>query len=465
MIRMPKRVLKRWREIASDPEQGDDTYIEVLFTSRLDPNAAADVLTASLRRVEDEYAETHTEVDPDLLGVPFAGEWDVTPVPEGALLFGGRKSNDGEAVLLGIVADLDRHGVSGRLDLYALPEVPSRPLGIGVIDASLRIAGQREPGPGRARWSADRDAFERVVEAATHWCLRARPDKAITLSSGALPTMLVRRADSPYERVRSVMYRDFRTTLSSVGDDRFRTVAVSPDDGRVSLLEGGPRMHRCGWTSAMAAVKDLLASVSADLVYARVRREDSVSRAESPETSRADRPRSYYLDAIAYEDQLVPDAYAIQLLGPDYQGRLPNGDQWNTTELAGGRVLLEHVDPAGWFDEITLEAAMTGESVPSSALLEAARESMAPILFPDVPYERRDRLESTRPSVWLPQSIVTKVQTLSPSPPCAVALVLDDGRVVEDVELSHGGAIVARIGGAAVFELDPRRVVDAVDRG
>jgi hypothetical protein len=73
--------------------------------------------------------------------------------------------------------------------------------------------------------------------------------------------------------------------------------------------------------------------------------------------------------------------------------------------------------------------------------------------------------EPTRPSVWLPQSIVTKVQTLRPSPTRRVALVLDDGRVVEDVELSHGGAVVARIGDDADFELDPRRVTDAVDRG
>jgi hypothetical protein len=46
-----------------------------------------------------------------------------------------------------------------------------------------------------------------------------------------------------------------------------------------------------------------------------------------------------------------------------------------------------------------------------------------------------------------------------------VALVLDDGRVVEDVELSHDGAVVARVGGDAAFELEPRGVADAVDRG
>jgi hypothetical protein len=417
MIRMPKRVLRRWRAIAGDGQYGDDTYIEVLFTSRLDPVAAADVLTASLRRVQHEYAEAHTEVDPDLRGVPFAGEWDVTPVAEGALLFGGRKSDDGEAVLHAMVADLDRQGVSGRLDLYALPDAPGRPAGIGVIDASLRIVGQRVAGPGRSRWSADRDALERVVEAATHWCSGVRPDRAVTINSGTLPTMLVRRPESPYARVRAVLYRDFLMTFSSIGDDRFRTVAVSPDNGRVSLLEGGPRLHRSGWRPAVADVTELLTSMSADLVYVRVRRENDIHRAESPETRQADRPRAYYHEAIPCEDHLAPDAYAIQLLGPGYQGRLPDGEECRTTQLPGGRALLEHADPAGWFDEVSHEAAIRGESVPSRALLTRARESMAPILFPEVPYEHPGRPQPTRTSVWLPQSIVTKARCCPRRPP------------------------------------------------
>jgi hypothetical protein len=59
------------------------------------------------------------------------------------------------------------------------------------------------------------------------------------------------------------------------------------------------------------------------------------------------------------------------------------------------------------------------------------------MLFPDVPYVPPECREPTRPRVWLPQSIVTKVQRLPPSPTRMVALVIDDGRVVEDVELSQ----------------------------
>ena len=212
----------------------------------------------------------------------------------------------------------------------------------------------------------------------------------------------------------------------------------------------------------MAAVKELFAQVAADLVYARVRRENDPHRAESPETHQADRPRHYYLDAIAYEDHLAPDAYAVQLLGPGYRERLPDGGEWRTTELPGRRVLLEHADPAGWFDEIRLEAAIRGRSVPSSALRAQARASIAPILFPDVEYTDGERPGRARADVWLPQSIVMKTEALGAS---SIALVLDDGGVVEDVELSHRGAVVARIAGDADFEFDPRRVTDAIDLG
>jgi hypothetical protein len=282
--------------------------------------------------------------------------------------------------------------------------------------------------------------------------MQARPDRAVTLDSGGLPAMPVRRADLPYERVRAVMYREWTTRLSSIGDDGFRTVRLAPDDGRVSLIEGGPDLHRSGWRPAVAAAREVLASVSADLVYARVRRESKVHRAES---SDEERPRAYSLDAIAYEDHLAPDAYAIQLLGPGYRERVPSGEEWRASELRGGRVLLEHADPAPWFGEITLDAAIRGETIPPAALRERARAAMAPILFPRVKYSP-DEPETARPLVWLPQSIVEKTRDLR-----AVALVLDDGRIIPDVELSHNGAVVARIGGDADFALDPRRVTGA----
>jgi hypothetical protein len=475
MVRLPKRVLKRWRELVTDPN-GYDTVIEVVLTSRLDPVAATEVLSQSLNRVLTAFEQTHNEVRPDIGEVPFAGEWSVTPVPEGALLIGGRKSDAGEEVLQGIVDDLGRHGVSGKLDLYVLPEVPSAPAGIGVIEASLRIAGQRIPGRGRPRWVPDRDALERVIQAGTNWCLEARPDRAVTLGSGANPQLLVRRCESPSERVRAVLHRDFITTFSSIGDDRYRSLVFAPRYGRVTVLEGGPCLHRAGWRPTIDALTDFLSSVCADVVYARVRREADHNRAVFPEGShRRDRLHWYERDAIAYEDHLAPDAFAIQVLGPGYKAKVPTGDDWRRTELSNDRILLQHLDQDAWFREITLEDALkverpwSGASVPKPAFLEQARASLAPILFPDVPREPAQEThgqEATHLDVWLPQSIVMQVDQLSPEPHPrlrAVALELNDGGVIQNVELSHDGAVVARIAGSTDFSLDPHTITAVID--
>src|SRR5262249_30082908 len=154
-------------------------------------------------------------------------------------------------------------------------------------------------------------------------------------------TTLVRRADSPLERVRDVMYRDFLTTLSSIGDEGFRTVVINAEDGRVGLIEGGARLYRRGWGPAVEAMRAVITETAEDLVYARVRRVDDPGLAMSPEAYGGERPY-YRLDAFAREDHLAPDAFAVQLLGPRYRGRFPSDAQWRETEIAGGRVLLEH---------------------------------------------------------------------------------------------------------------------------
>ena len=170
MVKLSQRVLKRWRELSADSYK---VRIELLFTSRLDPTAATEVLSQSLRRVLQDFEATHGDVPPEV-EEPFAGEWDVAPVPEGALLVGGYKSDAFEEVFQAIVDDLSQNEVRGKLDLYTLPEVPSLPATIGVVEARVRVLGRRVVDR-RDRWAADRAALHRVLAAATRWCLQARP--------------------------------------------------------------------------------------------------------------------------------------------------------------------------------------------------------------------------------------------------------------------------------------------------
>jgi hypothetical protein len=464
-VKLPKRVLTRWRELSADSYK---VRIELLLTSQLDPVAATQVLSRSVKRVVQAFEAKHADVPPGV-DEPFAGEWDVARVPEGAMLIGGYKSDAFEELLQAIVEELGREGVRGTLDLYALPEVPSLPAGIGVIEARVRVLGRRVVN-GRDRWTASRAALDRVLEAATRWCLEARPDRGVTLQHGARPTLLVRRCDSPYARLRDVMGDAGWTTLRSVGNDRFRSATVAPAEGRVTIVEGGPIVHRAGWRPSVTAATEFLRVVSADAIYAFARRVSRLTDAEVPSPQSTDRLQTSRLDAIAYEERFAPDAFAIQLLGPGYAGRIPAGEDWRETELGAGRVLLEHIDPAPWFDEVTLEEALGGESVPRRGVVQRARSDFAPILFADLTTEERERTHAwnmAHPYVRLSEEIVAKVRALPKTPYVGhwdVALVLLNGRVVEDVELGFAGSIVTRVAGERVFTLDPDDVVDVLDR-
>jgi hypothetical protein len=323
---------------------------------------------------------------------------------------------------------------------------------------------------GRDRWAADRAALDRVLEAATRWCLQARPDRGVTLRHGAMPTLLVRRCDSAYGRLRDAMGDAAWTTLRSVGNDRFRSATFAPDEGRVTIVEGGQVVHRAGWRPSVAAATEFLRVVSADVVYGFARRASRLLDAEFPTPQKTDRLQTSQRDAVAHEERFAPDAFAIQLLGPGYAGRIPAGEHWRETDLGAGRLLLEHVDPAPWFDEVTLEEALCGESVPRRGVVQRARLDLASILFEDLTTEERARRHAwnvAHPYVRLSEEVVAKVRALPKTPYVGhwdVALVLREGRVVEDVELGFAGAVVTRVAGERDFTLDPDDVVDVLDR-
>ena len=464
-VKLPKRVLTRWRELSAESYK---VRMELLLTSELEPSAATQVLSKSVKRVVQTFEAEHADVPPGV-DEPFAGEWDVVRVPEGAMLIGGYKSDAFEELLQAIVEDLGREGVRGKLDLYPLPEIPSLPAGIGVIEARVRVLGRRVVN-GRDRWAADRGALDRVVKAATRWCLEARPDRGVTLQHGALPPLLVRRCDSPSARLRDAMGDVLWTTLRSIGNDRFCSATVAPAEGRVTIVQSGPVLHRAGWRPSVAAATEFLRVVSADAVYGFARRVSTPADAEHATPQAIDWLQTSQIDAIAHEERCAPDAFAIQLLGPGYAGRIPAGERWRSTKLAAGRVLLEHTDPAPWFDELTIEEAFGGESVPRRAVVERARSDFAAILFTDLTSEQRERQHAwntAHPYVRLSEEIVAKVHALPTTPYVGhwdVAFVMRDGRVIEDVELGFYGSIVTRVAGEREFTLDPEEIVDVLDR-
>lgn len=461
MVRMPKRVLKRWAKIIGDPDRGDDSIIEVLFSSRLEPSAAAAALAAAVARVAARFHETHTEPLSSYGELPFVGEWDVMPVPEGALLVWGRKSNDTEGELLtGLGEDLTRQGITGKLDLYMLPEIPTAPERLQAIQATLQACGTRVPARARTRWKPDQTAFERLIDAACNWCLNTRPDRAVTVSADAMPAMIVRRAESPSRRVHELIPGHFATRLQSIGEDRYRKLEVHPSSGRIDVLEGGPCLYREGWETTLASLIEFIRLVHADTIYANVRRRD-IRFDREPSHARLRGADSY---AIPYADHLAPDAYTVQLLGPAYPAKLPIGANWRATALGHGRRLLEHTDPGAWVGELPLDKAIAGALLPSDELVASAREELAPMLFPAVRYTDLKVAEDLAdPPIVLSQHVAARARAISDrdeNDHIHAALVLRDGRVIEHVELSPFGAILLRIHEPLPPNIDPHDVAD-----
>jgi len=302
----------------------------------------------------------------------------------------------------------------------------------------------------------------RRVPAAVSWCLEARPDRGVTLGGVGRPTLLLRRCDAPLERLREVIGDEDNVTLASIGDERFRWLTIEPGTGGVRVVEGGPVLHRAGWRLSAAAVTELVRDLSPDVVYASVRR--------TGPSAPGDRLRMAWGEDASHEEHLAPDAFPIQMLGPGYAGWVPDTEDWRATDLGDGRVLLEHVDPAAWFAEVTLEAAFRGETIPSVTLLDRARASFGPVLFVDPTKEERDRQQAWRmahPEIRLTEEIVAKVHALPQTPHIRhwdVAFLMRDGRVIEDVELGFLGWVVTRVAGKREFSLDPDEIVDVLDR-
>jgi hypothetical protein len=136
---------------------------------------------------------------------------------------------------------------------------------------------------------------------------------------------------------------------------------------------------------------EMLRDQADQLAYGFVRRGWAVDEAlldhslpyDWPE--RADRePGGIGFTAYAFEDLFAPDAFAVQLLGPGYAGRVPEPSDWRQERAGTAAVVLEHHDPAAWFDAPFVpfrNRTWERDRPEPPAVLARARETLAPILY------------------------------------------------------------------------------------
>ena len=96
----------------------------------------------------------------------------------------------------------------------------------------------------------------------------------------------------------------------------------------------------------------------------------------------------------ACEDEFVPDAFGAQVLSAAHREHIPNGSDWRVEPLALGRVLVEHVDPAAWFDGSLVRFGghpnpFYNPYPPTPQFVVRAREDFDALLYKD-----------GRPSAW-----------------------------------------------------------------
>jgi hypothetical protein len=149
--------------------------------------------------------------------------------------------------------------------------------------------------------------------------------------------------------------------------------------------------EREAWREPVQELKSLLPAVAETVVYGLIKHGSSVTEAVFGESLSHDWPprpgvrRTWPLTcARAFESSLAPDAFALQLLGPGYAGRLQPGSSWRQHNVASDTVVLEHTQPEAWFNVEFVPygpGMRTAIGVSEPAVLAQARREFAEILL------------------------------------------------------------------------------------
>ena len=366
-LRVADEILRGWR---AQVEQGSETAISMRLAAPPPVAETLDALEAAVRR---------SVVERQTVDSPFRGEW--TWVASGHdVIVTALECEVLPEVLPELAAVLESRGIEGTLDVHDDTAAPFQwPWPLRLVEARLRVRGEREHIGGQTyHWNADEEALAHVVDVAVRWCVDVRGPSP-WLRVGVNPLVDV-APDDLATRVREEIGRAGIVEIRRAG----RGVVFDALWGRDSLMDVDAR-----WRRVVPAIADVLRDAAGSLAYAFVKGGADPSHVVAGESLEYDWPPRGGVDehgvhpAWAFEDERAPDAFALQLLGPGYAGRVPASRVYRAETLAGV-TLLEHVDPASWFDVpiVPPETHWTriGEVVPPPVLAEA-RAALAPILF------------------------------------------------------------------------------------
>jgi hypothetical protein len=353
VVEVSWRVWEYWREVSAE---FTEPTVVLSFTSALSQDDALDAVASAASdavRELDAALEAAGKADE-----ASAGHWSLAPASGGVLLLIDEEPHDFEGLLRRIASGLEARGVDGAFDLYVPETTLEVPEAVDLLECRLRAAGARyHKRYANYGWDADPAALWTGVETGIRWCRENAPNLPLQLVVRLIPPSTLR----PDEDVTGFVRRALGSArevgvvrLMSATPDRFRTLAVSPSDGRVSLIQGGAAVAGAGWKASLADLRAQVDAAATWAVYGFVRRGSWRSAAELATSLAQDWPPvphsdPYTLGSAAFEDEFAPDAFGLQLLGPGYAGRLPEGPVWKPVPAGPDAVVLEHADPEAWF--------------------------------------------------------------------------------------------------------------------
>ena len=377
-VRIAERVFSVWRALFDDAEAAPAL---VLLLSLVGDQSAASCA------VRDSVTELESAHDNAAGGeLPWPGEWDWLRVADG-LVVTLQDSDDFEAALVALAAALGRRGIEGTFDVYEQPPIVRPPPVGDLLECRVRLRGNRVHGAPRAyHWHADQGAEEAFLAVAARWCRTCAQDASGSLLSRSI-RVPVKPGEDVVDRMREAISANWHTVVSAVAADEFRSVAARSYTGGMSLIIGGARLDRDGWQPPLTELIALLRDHSDLLAYAYIRRGRNYGAAEQERSLPSewprrpgDQPRGHGFAPEAFEDVYAPDAFAIQLLGPGYAGRVPDSPMYRQQPAGDTAVLLVHVDLPVWFDAPFLAPGAPKPPAPP-AVLTRARHELAPILY------------------------------------------------------------------------------------